>query len=86
MNATFNAIIRGVFNRLARISSRTKKHQMRISKISQGHTNALTEAGLAPKIFLSLKQFGRNQTLQNLIMTKRGKIELEDNDIVHTSM
>ena len=53
----FNAIPSGIFNWLAILTSRTKKNaQMRIDKNYQGNTNALTKAGLAPKIFLSLKE------------------------------
>ena len=48
-NATFNTIPSSIFNRIAKINSRTKENaQMILDKI-QGHAKALTIAGLAPK-------------------------------------
>ena len=54
-NATFNAILSGIFYRLAKMTSRTKKNsQMNIDERYQGHAKALSKAGLAPKIYPTL--------------------------------
>ena len=60
INATFNAIPSGIFYRLAKLTSRTKKNtQMKIYEIYQGHAKSLSKAGLAPKIFPTLKEIWR---------------------------
>ena len=49
-NATFNKITSGIFYRLAKLTSRTKKNaQMKIYERYQGHAKALSKAGLAPE-------------------------------------
>ena len=56
-NVTFNSIPSGVFYRLAKLTSRTKKKsQMKIYERYQGHAKALSKAGLAPKIYPTLKE------------------------------
>ena len=56
-NTTFNAIPRGIFYRLAKLTSRTKKNtQIKIDERYQGHAKALSKAGMAPKIYPTLKE------------------------------
>ena len=56
-NGTFNSIPSGIFNRLAKLTSRTKKNsQIRIDEEYQGHAKALTKYSLAPNIFPTLKE------------------------------
>ena len=56
MNVTVNAITSCIFNRVAKLISRTKKNaQMIINGKYQRHSKALTKAGLDPKIFPTLK-------------------------------
>ena len=55
-NVTFNAISSGIFNRLAKLASGTKKNsQTKIDGRYQGHAKALSKAGLARKTFPTLK-------------------------------
>ena len=56
-NATFNAILTGIFYRLVKLTSRTKKNaQMKIEERYQGPAMDLSKAGLAPKIYPTLKE------------------------------
>ena len=56
MNETVNAIPSCIFNRVAKLTSRTKKNaQMIINGKYQENAKALTKAGLDPKIFPTLK-------------------------------
>ena len=56
-NATFNAILSGIFYRLAKLTSRTKKNaKMKIEEIYQGHSKALSNAGLAPKVYPTMNE------------------------------
>ena len=53
----FNAIPSGIFYRLVILTSGTKKNaQMKIDERYQGHAKALSKAGLAPKIYPTLKE------------------------------
>ena len=56
INATFKSIPRGIFNRLLKLTSRTKKNaQIIIDEKYQGHSKVLTKSSLDPKILLTLK-------------------------------
>ena len=56
-NATFNAIPSDILNRLAKLTSGTKKNsQTKIDGRYQGHAKALSKAGLARNTFPTLKE------------------------------
>ena len=56
-NATFKAIPSGIFYRLAKITSRTRKNaQLKIDWRYQGHAKALSKAGLSPKVYPTLNE------------------------------
>ena len=74
-NSTANAIPSGIFYRLVKLTSRTKKNaKMKIYERYLWHAKALSKAGLAPKIFLTLKWIW-NKTDASKInnAAKRGK-------------
>ena len=65
-NASFNAIMSGIFYRLAKLTSRTKKNaEMKIDERYQGHAKALSKAGLAPKVYPTMNEIWKRQTLRN---------------------
>ena len=56
-NETLNTITIGIFNRLVKLTSRTKKNaQIRIDEKYQGQAKALIKYNLAPNIFPALKE------------------------------
>ena len=65
--ATFNEIPSGIFYRLAKLTSRTKKNaQMKIDERCQGQAKALSKAGLDPKIFPTLKEIWKKEDASKL--------------------
>ena len=73
--ATFNEIPSGIFYRLAKLTSRTKKNaQMKIDERYQGQAKDLSKAGLDPKIFPTLKEIWKKEDALRLSSdTKREK-------------
>ena len=73
-NATFNAIPSGIFYRLAKLTSKTKKNtQMKINERYKGHAKALSKAGLAPKIYLTLKEIWNKADALKMKKTQSAK-------------
>ena len=82
-NATFNAILSGIFCRLAKLTAITKKNaQMKIDERYQGHTKALLKAGLAPKIYPTLKEIWKKADALKMKKTQSGKREMEEENKV----
>ena len=53
----FNAIPSCIFYRIVKLTPRKKKNaQMKIDERYQGHAKALSKAGLAPKVYRTLKE------------------------------
>ena len=66
-NATFNTIPSGIFYRIPKLISRTKKNaQMKIYERYQGHSKALSRSGLAPKIYPTLKEIWKKSDASKL--------------------
>ena len=69
-NATFNKIPSGIFNKITKITSSLKNNaQMIIDNKHQVHAKALTKAGVAPKIYLTLNEIWKKADAY----TKRGR-------------
>ena len=75
-NATFNKIPSGIFNKITKITSSLKNNaQMIIDNKHQVHAKALTKAGVAPKIYLTLNEIWKKADASKLSNdAKREKI------------
>ena len=61
------AIPSGIFYRLVKLTSRTKKNsQMKIDEIYKGHAKALSKAGLDPNICPTLKEIWKKADASKL--------------------
>ena len=63
----FNAILSGIFYRLAKLTSRTKKNaKMKIDERCQGHDKALSKAGLDPKVYPTMNEIWKKADASKL--------------------
>ena len=66
-NATFNPIQSGIFYRLAKLTSRTKKNaKMKIYERYQGNAKALSKSGMAPKVYPTLNKIWKKTDASKL--------------------
>ena len=83
-NATFNAIPSGIFYRLAKLTSRTKKNaKMKIDERYQGHAKALSKAGMAPKVYPTMNEIWKKADALKIKKKESRKREVEENNVVH---
>ena len=86
-NVTFNVILIGIFYRIAKLTSRTKKNaHMNIDERYQGHAKALSKARLAPKVYPTMNGIWKKADTSKIKKTQSGRREVEEKNVVRISV